>query len=63
MLRSDKIQNKMQRKLGQLTGTCFQRCVGMDALNSLHSTTYYIVEKHVTKYHERLLEFIKMVQH
>ena len=24
-------QNKMQRKLGQLTGTCFQRCVGMDA--------------------------------
>ncbi len=30
-------QNKMQRRLGQLTGTCFQRCVGMDALNSLHS--------------------------
>ena len=28
-------QNKMQRKLGQLTGTCFQRCVGMDALNSI----------------------------
>ena len=28
-------QNKMQRKLGQLTGTCFQRCVGMDALNTL----------------------------
>src|SRR3712207_9120182 len=28
-------QNKMQRKLGQITGTCFQRCVGMDALNSL----------------------------
>src|SRR5689334_24698377 len=24
-------QNKMQRRLGQLTGTCFQRCVGMDA--------------------------------
>ncbi|MGC2440481.1 MAG: 4-hydroxyphenylacetate 3-hydroxylase N-terminal domain-containing protein, partial [Nitrososphaeraceae archaeon] len=23
-------QNRMQRKLGQLTGTCFQRCVGMD---------------------------------
>ena len=28
------LQNKMQRKLGQLTGTCFQRCVGMDAMNS-----------------------------
>ena len=25
----------MQRKLGQLTGTCFQRCVGMDAINAL----------------------------
>ena len=36
-------QNKMQRKLGQLTGTCFQRCVGMDAFNSLYSTTYETV--------------------
>ena len=34
------MQNKMQRRLGQLTGTCFQRCVGMDALNSLFSVTY-----------------------
>ena len=57
------LQNKMQRKLGQLTGTCFQRCVGMDALNSLHSTTFEIDEKHGTKYHQRLLEFIKKVQH
>jgi len=57
------LQNKMQRKLGQLTGTCFQRCVGMDALNSLHSTTFEMDEKHGTKYHKRLLEFIKMVLH
>ena len=56
------MQNKMQRKLGQNTGTCFQRCVGMDALNSLHSTTFEIDEKHRTDYHSRLLEFIKMVQ-
>jgi 4-hydroxybutyryl-CoA dehydratase/vinylacetyl-CoA-Delta-isomerase len=55
-------QNKMQRKLGQLTGTCFQRCVGMDALNSLHSVTYEIDEKYKTSYHKRLIEFIKMVQ-
>ena len=39
------LQNKMQRRLGQLTGTCFQRCVGMDALNSLYSTTFEIDEK------------------
>ena len=53
------LQNKMQRKLGQNTGTCFQRCVGMDALNSLHSTTFEIDEKHGTNYHQRLLDFIK----
>ncbi len=56
------LQNKMQRKMGQNTGTCFQRCVGMDALNSLHSTTFEIDEKYGTKYHKRLLDFIKMVQ-
>jgi 4-hydroxybutyryl-CoA dehydratase/vinylacetyl-CoA-Delta-isomerase len=55
-------QNRMQRKLGQLTGTCFQRCVGMDALNSLYSTTFEIDQKHSTKYHRCLTEFIKMVQ-
>ena len=47
------MQNKMQRRLGQLTGTCFQRCVGMDAFNSLHSVTFEIDEAHGTAYHER----------
>jgi 4-hydroxybutyryl-CoA dehydratase / vinylacetyl-CoA-Delta-isomerase len=55
-------QNKMQRKLGQLTATCFQRCVGMDALNSLYSTTFEIDTKYSTVYHKRLIEFIKMIQ-
>lgn len=55
-------QNRMQRKLGQKTGTCFQRCVGMDALNSLYSTTFEIDKKHQTPYHNRLIEFIKMIQ-
>ena len=31
---------KAQRILGQQTGTCFQRCVGWDALNALESSTY-----------------------
>ena len=55
-------QNHMQRRLGQLTGTCFQRCVGMDALNALYSVTYEIDEAHATPYHARLREFIAMVQ-
>ena len=55
-------QNRMQRKLGQKTGTCFQRCVGMDAINSLYSTTFEIDGKYHTKYHERLVDFIKKIQ-
>jgi 4-hydroxybutyryl-CoA dehydratase / vinylacetyl-CoA-Delta-isomerase len=55
-------QNRMQRKLGQKTGTCFQRCVGMDAINSLYSTTFEIDDKYHTTYHERLINFIKKVQ-
>src|ERR1044071_7491579 len=55
-------QNRMQRKLGQLTGTCFQRCVGMDALNSLYSTTFEIDKKFGTPYHERFRKFVKKMQ-
>jgi 4-hydroxybutyryl-CoA dehydratase / vinylacetyl-CoA-Delta-isomerase len=55
-------QNKMQRRLGQLTGTCFQRCVGMDAINSLFSVTYDIDLKHKTAYHPRFREFVTLLQ-
>lgn len=55
-------QNKMQRKLGQLTGTCFQRCVGMDAFNALYSVTYEMDEKCGTEYHARLKVFIAEMQ-
>ena len=56
------LQNKMQRRLGQLTGTCFQRCVGMDALNALHSVTYEIDEAYGSGYHERFNRFVAMTQ-
>ncbi|MGE5185852.1 MAG: 4-hydroxyphenylacetate 3-hydroxylase family protein [Acidobacteriota bacterium] len=46
----------MQRVVGRFTGTCFQRCVGMDALNALYTTT------HGTAYHARFVEFLKHVQ-
>jgi len=36
--------------------------VGMDAINSLYSTTFEIDGKHHTKYHERLVDFIKKIQ-
>jgi 4-hydroxybutyryl-CoA dehydratase/vinylacetyl-CoA-Delta-isomerase len=56
------MQNRMQRKLGQRTGTCFQRCVGMDALNSLYSVTYDIDKANATEYHARFVEFVKHMQ-
>ena len=31
---------KLLRILGQKTGTCFQRCVGFDGINSVYSVTY-----------------------
>ena len=52
------LQNKMQRKLGQNTGTCFQRCVGMDAFNALYSVTFDMDEKNNTPYHDRLKAFL-----
>ncbi len=56
------MQNRMQRKLGQLTGTCFQRCVGMDATNALHSVTCEIDQKYGTSYHDRFKTFIGKMQ-
>ncbi len=55
-------QNKMQRRLGQLTGTCFQRCVGMDAINSLYSITHDIDAAHDTPYHQRFTTWLAEVQ-
>ena len=33
---------KMQRLLGQKTASCFQRCVGMDAMNAVFTITFQI---------------------
>src|SRR5262245_19516486 len=56
------MQNRMQRRLGQRTGTCFQRCVGMDAINALYSVTYDIDQAHGTQYHARFRDFVKHMQ-
>ena len=52
----------MQRLLGQKCGTCFQRCVGMDAFNATYSTTYEIDEKYGTDYHERFKKYMLEVE-
>jgi 4-hydroxybutyryl-CoA dehydratase/vinylacetyl-CoA-Delta-isomerase len=53
---------KMQRLLGQKTASCFQRCVGMDAFNSVFSTTYECDKAHGTNYHENFKKYLTYVQ-
>ncbi|MET1124907.1 MAG: 4-hydroxyphenylacetate 3-hydroxylase family protein [Archaeoglobaceae archaeon] len=53
---------RMMRLLGQKTGACFQRCVGLDALNAIYITSYDIDAKHGTDYHRRFVEYLKYVQ-
>lgn len=53
---------KLQRLMGQRTGSCFQRCVIMDCANAFYSTTYEIDQKYDTNYFERFKKFITRVQ-
>jgi 4-hydroxybutyryl-CoA dehydratase/vinylacetyl-CoA-Delta-isomerase len=58
------LQNKvkMLRLLGQRCGTCFQRCVGMDALNAVFLTTYEIDQKLGTQYNQRFADYVKTAE-
>lgn len=52
----------MQRHCGNLTGCCFQRCVGMDAANAIFSATYECDQGHGTGYHRRFCNYWASVQ-
>lgn len=53
---------KMQRLLGQKSGACFQRCVGMDAINAVDTVTYEMDQTLGTEYHKRFEKFLLMMQ-
>jgi 4-hydroxybutyryl-CoA dehydratase/vinylacetyl-CoA-Delta-isomerase len=53
---------KMLRLLGERTASCFQRCVGMDALNAIYSTTFETDREFGTEYHKNFLKFLLKVQ-
>src|SRR4029453_1929750 len=55
-------KHEMQRELGRRTGTCFQRCVGLDAIGACHSVTFDIDAERGTAYHQRFLAFLKRAQ-
>jgi len=52
----------MLRLVGQETGTCFQRCVGLDGINALWSVTFEIDKAKGTGYHARFRTFLGMLQ-
>ena len=53
---------EMLRRLGQVTGTCFQRCVGLDAMNATYAVTYEIDQATSTDYHERFKRYLARAQ-
>ncbi len=55
-------KSKMGRLLGRETGCCFQRCVGMDALNALSIVTYNMDKKLGSEYNQRFLKYLEYVQ-
>ena len=53
---------KMLRLLSNKTGTCYQRCVGFDAMNATYTVTYEMDAALGTDYHQRLLKFLRYWQ-
>jgi len=53
---------KALRGIAQKSGSCFQRCVGWDALNALYGVTYEIDQAKGTKYHENLVKYLLYIQ-
>jgi 4-hydroxybutyryl-CoA dehydratase/vinylacetyl-CoA-Delta-isomerase len=53
---------QMLRLLGQVTGTCFQRCVGLDAINAMYAVSFEVDAAEGTDYHARLKKYLEHVQ-
>ena len=53
---------RMLRFLTQRIGTCFMRCTGMDAMNSVGIEAYECDQKYGTEYWSRLRSFVDMLQ-
>jgi 4-hydroxybutyryl-CoA dehydratase / vinylacetyl-CoA-Delta-isomerase len=53
---------QMLRLLGQVTGTCFQRCVGLDAINSIYATSFEVDAAKGTDYHTRFKNYLLRIQ-
>ncbi|MFH1240742.1 MAG: 4-hydroxyphenylacetate 3-hydroxylase N-terminal domain-containing protein [Pseudomonadota bacterium] len=52
----------MLREMGRKTACCFQRCAGLDCINTVFATTYDMDQEYGTRYHRRFVDFLKHVQ-
>lgn len=53
---------RMLKYLSHNIGTCYMRCTGMDAINSVGIETYNCDQKYKTSYFERFLNFLEYIQ-
>ena len=53
---------QMLRLISHETGSCYQRCVGFDALNATYMTTYDIDAVYGTSYFSRFCDFLRYIQ-
>ena len=52
----------MLREMGRKTACCFQRCAGLDCMNTVYAITYELDQQGGTQYHQRFIEFLKYIQ-
>ena len=50
------------REMGRRTACCFQRCAGLDCMNTVYAITYDMDENFYTHYHKRFIDFLTYVQ-
>lgn len=53
---------KMLRMIAGRTGSCFQRCVGFDALNATYSVTFEMDHDQGTDYHKKFVQYLEYIQ-
>ncbi len=52
----------MLREMGRKTACCFQRCAGLDCMNTVYAITYDLDQEFGTRYHDRFMDFMKYIQ-
>lgn len=53
---------KMLRMIAGKTGSCYQRCVGWDAMNATYTVTFEMDKELGTDYHQRFRKYLEYIQ-